>query len=68
MTNEQTVPPLEFIYKNWQGEKSMRRVRPLRFWFGSTQWHPEPQWLLEAIDIDKGEQRDFAIVDIVFKN
>ena len=29
--------------------------------FGSTQWHPEPQWLLQAWDVDKDAERDFAL-------
>jgi len=42
----------------------VRTVIPERVWFGSTEWHPEPQWLLEAFDIEKGERRSFAMADI----
>jgi hypothetical protein len=56
--------PLEFGYTNWRGEFGQRRVQPLRLYFGSTEWHPEPQWLLEAMDSDKGEVRSFAFRDI----
>lgn len=56
--------PLVFTYRNWRGEVSTRRVQPIAVRFGSTEWHPEAQWLLQAIDIDKGEEREFAMKDI----
>ncbi len=56
--------PLSFRYRNYRGEVSVRTVRPINIYFGSTEWHPEPQWLLAATDIEKGERRDFAIKDI----
>lgn len=56
--------PLSFVYRNWRGEVSQRRVRPLGIRFGSTEWHPEPQWLLRAVDLDKDEEREFAMRDI----
>lgn len=59
-----TPDPLEFGYTNWRGERGNRRVQPTRLYYGSTEWHPEPQWLLEAIDLDKGEVRAFAVKDI----
>lgn len=58
--------PLEFDYTNWRGERGRRRVYPLYLWWGSTEWHPESGWLLHATDLDKGAERDFALMDIVF--
>ena len=58
--------PMTFSYRNWRGQKDKRRVKPIRVWFGSTQWHPDPQWFLEAEDVDKSEVRDFAFVDMSF--
>lgn len=55
---------VRIVYKNYRGEVAVRRIRPLAIWFGATEWHPEPQWLLSATDLDKGENRDFAIKDI----
>jgi hypothetical protein len=55
--------PVQMIYTNWRGETSRRMIIPRRVWFGSTDWHPEPQWLLKAIDTEKGEMRDFALKD-----
>lgn len=50
----------------------MRRIVPCRslnddrgpLWYGSTQWHPEPQWLLHAFDTGCEAYRDFAWADI----
>jgi hypothetical protein len=54
---------LEIGYTNYRGEWSMRRIEPVRLWVGSTDWHPEPGLLLEAIDLDKNETRHFAVKD-----
>lgn len=53
-----------FTYKNYKGEVATRTVIPSRTYFGSTSFHPEPQWLLEAWDLDKDEPRTFAHKDI----
>lgn len=58
--DDQTTEPTEIVYRNWKGETAVRRIIPIRWWFGSTQWHPEPQWLLSAIDVEKNAERDFA--------
>lgn len=51
-------------YANYRGERSLRRIVPERIWFGATSWHPEPQWLLEAYDVDRDAYRSFAVRDI----
>lgn len=56
--------PLTFTYRNWRGEVSERHVRIIGIRFGSSEWHPEPQLLLRAFDLDKGEEREFAVNDI----
>lgn len=50
-----------FWYRNHEGKVAVRRVRPIRVFFGSTAWHPEPGRLLEAFDLDKQETLDFAV-------
>lgn len=60
-----SVPALTFTYTNWRGETGQRRVIPETFRFAATEWHPEPQWLLVAFDLDQGARRDFAFKDIV---
>jgi predicted DNA-binding transcriptional regulator YafY len=52
-------------YRNWRGEVADRRIMPHSIWFGSTQWHPESQWLLDALDLDRNEVRSFAMKDIL---
>lgn len=51
-------------YTNWRGERATRRIRPLRIVFENNEWHPNTQWLLEAVDLDKGEERAFAVAAI----
>lgn len=55
--------PVTLTYTNWQGKTAQRTITPVRVWFGSTPWHPEPQWLLTAVDAEKGLERDFALKD-----
>jgi predicted DNA-binding transcriptional regulator YafY len=59
--DEKTV---RILYTNYRGETALRTVVPERIFFGSTEWHPEPQWLLEALDIEKAQNRTFAMKDI----
>lgn len=58
--------PVEFEceYQNWRGEVATRRLRPIKFWHGSTVWHPTPGLMLKAVDLDKNAERDFAVADI----
>lgn len=55
---------LSFWYKNWRGEVSERVVIPMRIYHGATEWHLEPQWLLEAWDMEKHAARAFAMADM----
>lgn len=54
---------VEIDYTNWRGERSVRRVEPTGFYYGQTEFHPNPQWLLIARDVIKG-RRVFAMKDI----
>jgi hypothetical protein len=51
-------------YVNWRGEQSTRTIVPERLLFESTKWHPEKQWILWALDVEKGERRGFAMRDV----
>lgn len=55
---------VEVEYTNYRGEKAVRRVEPQRIWFGSTDFHPEPQWLLDVFDLGRAAIRTFAMRDI----
>ena len=59
--------PVSMEYVNYRGERSLRAVWPISLWHGSTKWHPEKQWFFRAFDMDKGEQRDFALRDCSFR-
>lgn len=51
-------------YTNYKGERAWRVIVPESIRFGSTEWHPEPQWLLKALDTEKNAVREFALRDI----
>ncbi|MBD8554895.1 hypothetical protein IFT84_10205 [Rhizobium sp. CFBP 8762] len=65
MTQQPTDQPLTFGYTNWRGEYGIRTAVPMRVWFGTSEWHKEPQWLLTAWDIEKNAAREFALCDMV---
>lgn len=52
------------LYTNYRKETSIRKIIPLKIWFGKTEWHPQYQWLLDAYDIEKNAKRSFAVKDI----
>jgi hypothetical protein len=52
------------VYTNYRGETAVRKIVPERIWFGSTEWHPKDQWLLDALDVEKQAKRSFALKDI----
>lgn len=55
---------VRILYTNYRGETSLRRIVPERIHFASTEWHREPQWLLDAVDVEKNALRSFAMKDI----
>lgn len=57
--------PVHILYTNWRGETAVRNIIPSRIWWGKTEWHPEEQWLITALDVDKNQTRDFAWKDMV---
>jgi len=56
---------IQILYCNYRGETSTRTIVPSNIWFGSTAWHTESQWFLDAVDLDKGVVRSFALMDIL---
>ena len=62
--SEQSQKIVEILYTNYKGETYRRKILPEKIWFGSTQWHPQNQWLLDAHDIEKNAVRNFAMKDI----
>lgn len=58
------VEPFTFDYVNYKGEPSSRKVIPIKVSFDRSEWHPEPQWMLHAWDVEKEAYRDFAMKDM----
>jgi predicted DNA-binding transcriptional regulator YafY len=61
----ETNPEVEILYTNWRGETAVRRIVPARWLVGSSEWHPESQWLMRAWDVEKGAWREFAMSGIL---
>lgn len=55
---------VEIDYTNYRGERGKRVVRVFQFYFGSNEWHTEPQWLFRAYCVKSGEGRDFAMAGL----
>lgn len=56
---------IQIVYRNWKGEVAIRTIVPEKIWWGATKYHTEEQYLLTAWDEEKGENRDFAMKDII---
>ena len=54
-------------YKNWRGEIATRKIVPIAgsLRWGSTEWHPEKQWLLKVWDVERNDYREYALCDII---
>ena len=51
-------------YTNYKGVRRDRTIEPpLEIWYGTTPYHKDPQWLLDAVCAEKG-RRTFAMKDI----
>lgn len=55
---------IRFSYTNWKGFKATRKAIVKEFFFGATEYHNEYQMLIRAFDLDKLEERTFAVKDI----
>ena len=55
---------VKILYTNWKGVTSYRNIIPESIEFKATEWHPEEQWILNALDIKKNAMRGFALKDI----
>lgn len=64
LRNTMPETTVRILYKNYKGEIGVRRIIPRKIVFASNEWHPVPQWLLEAHDLDKGVERTFALCDV----
>lgn len=53
-------------YTNYRGEVATRTIIPGPVSFKATEYHPEPQWIMQAFDLGKSAYRDFALRDCDF--
>ena len=54
-------------YTNWRGETRIRRVVPLRIFWGKSPFHEGEQWFMECHDVEHGyADRHFALKDCDF--
>ena len=56
---------VEIDYTNYRGERNVRVVEPRSWYYGTSQFHPgEPQWMMIAFDVEKRQERHFAMRDV----
>ena len=55
---------VRIAYTNWRDEATTPLILPRRIFWGSNEYHPEPCWLIEAIDIEKDEFRTYDLAKI----
>lgn len=56
--------PIKVRYTNYRGETAVRTIVPIYFYFGSIEYHPHEQWLIEVWDMQKKALRTYALRDI----
>lgn len=54
-------PPVALDYTNHEGVRGVRRVKPLLIDYGTTDWHPEPGFLMPCWDMDRGAYRIYSL-------
>lgn len=52
-------------YTNWKGNTRKRNIIPVHVVYGKTKFHPEEQWLVEAVDCENKQIKHFALKDMV---
>jgi hypothetical protein len=55
---------ITFGYTNWKGVMAVRKAIVKEFFFGKTEFHTEYQMMIRAFDLDKLEERTFAVKDM----
>lgn len=56
--------PIKVKYTNYRGETAIRLIVPIRFFWGSNEYHTQEQWLLEVFDVERDAIRIYALKDI----
>lgn len=55
---------VSFTYTNHRGETAVRKVKPISWRYGTSEYYPIPVLLLEGICQDRKETREFAVSNI----
>jgi hypothetical protein len=50
-----------FLYTDFRGTCTRRRVLPRRIWWGHTSHAPGAQWLLDGWDVEQSKERTFVL-------
>lgn len=61
---EQKDKEVTFQYTNWKGVTRERSAILYRLYWGSNEWHKEPQWLVDGFDTEEKVNRTFAQKDM----
>lgn len=56
--------PIKVRYTNYRGEMAVRTIVPISFYFGSTEYHKEEQWLVKLWDVERDAERIYALKEI----
>jgi predicted DNA-binding transcriptional regulator YafY len=65
MPNKVPLREANIEYTNYKGVRKVYRVMPQQiFPSPGNQWHPEPHWCMEAMDLDRQVVRQFRLSDI----
>lgn len=65
MLPSSTEKTFSAYYRNYKGEIAWRTLTPIEVWYGTTEWHKQPQWFLKAHDHSRQAIRDFALANFL---
>jgi hypothetical protein len=55
---------IAFHYENWQGVSAERTCEVIGLFYGQNEWHKENQFMLKGLDLEKNQERTYAIRDM----
>ncbi len=64
VTSAMSAHPIKVRYTNYRGETAVRTIVPISFYFGSTEYHKDEQWLVKLWDVERGAERIYALKEI----
>ena len=64
VTAQMNSNPIKVRYTNYRGETAVRTIIPIKFLFGSNEYHKDEQWLIELYDVERKAMRVYALKEI----